>query len=798
MSETENEIKQLVKKLNEYAYHYYVLDNPIVSDATFDACYDRLAALEKQTGIVLPDSPTQRVGGAILKGFKPHTHLSRLYSLDKAQNESEFFDWAERIKKVLTKAKEQGGQTDLLGLIDDNDSKTEAVMSTDKAFSKPKGQSGQADLFGLIYNNSSCIGNNSTKTIAATTQSLNKIEYSLSYKLDGLSIVLTYQNGLLKTAATRGDGLVGEDVTAQIKTIKSVPLSIDFKGIVEVQGEVIMSFSAFEKYNSEVEIYNTNVAIPQNKPLKTPLKNPRNAAAGAVRNLDTSVTMGRNIDIIFYNINYIDISLPSQRAVFDFLNANKFKTFDTHFDTDLNVILDKIKKVDRKKIDFLIDGMVVAVSDLSLRGQLGFTDKFPRWSIAFKFEAEEIDTLLMGVEWNVGRTGKLTPLGVLQPVQLGGATISRATLNNYGDILKKRVFVGARVLVRRSNDVIPEILGLFGEDVGGECMSGRVKGVDAGGGNSDECIAEKMKKVKGGDRSIDDSADLKIQANLKNNPQCQIKKIEKPTVCPSCKTILIENGAHIFCPNFSLCTPQILAKLKHFASKDCADIEGLSTQTIALLHQKLNVDCPTKLYALTAQDLSVLDGFKDKKTTNLLTQIQKSKNMDLPKFINSLSILNVGKKLSKDLAKKYGSIDALMQVSEEEFSATQDIGPVTAKDLTLFFKTNRGLIEKYKQIGIDPKAKVFDSGSGDFLSEDGKIEAKFNGKKFVLTGTLAAFSRNQATELIEQHGGEVVGSVSKATDFVLAGEAAGSKLTKAQQLGIKVISEEEFKQMLKV
>lgn len=641
---SDERMKELVKLLNKYAYQYYVLDEPTVADVQYDALYNELSALEKETGIVLPDSPTRKIGGDPIKEFAPHKHIKKLYSLDKCNSYDELREWSEKIKKVAPDA-----------------------------------------------------------------------VYTLEYKLDGLTLCLTYENGYFKGAATRGNGEVGEDVTAQVSTIKSIPLSVPYKGVFEAQGEGIMRLSALKKYNE--------TAVE-------PLKNARNGVAGAIRNLDPKVTASRNLDIIFYNVNYIeDENIASQRENIDFLKRNSFKTDMLFVTADIEEIIKKIDSVDRKSLDFLIDGMVIKVDDLALRERLGYTDKFPRWAIAYKFEAEETTTILEDVQWNVGRTGKLTPLAILEPVELCGATIRRATLNNYDDIQRKKVKIGSRVFIRRSNDVIPEILGVS-EDNGG-------------------------------------------------------KEIPVPTVCPACGSDLVRDGTHIYCPNEGDCSPQIIGRLTHFAEKDCMDIRGVSEKSIEGLHEKLGVRFPTDLYSLTRDDLARLDGFKDKKIDNFLASVEKSKSVPLDRFINALGIENIGKKSARDLAERFGSISELMKADEATLVEVDEIGDIVAESITSYFGKHGWLIEKFKEIGIDPKFNVVKPTGG-----------VLTGKKLVLTGTLPTLTRTEATELIEKAGGTTSSSVSKSTDYVLAGENAGSKLDKARSLGVKIITENELLAMI--
>ncbi len=636
-------MKELTARLNKYAYQYYVLDEPTVSDKEYDELYNELLLLEKETGTTLPDSPTRKIGGDPIKEFKPHTHLKKLYSLDKCNSFEELREWDAKIKKLAP-----------------------------------------------------------------------DVIYTLEYKLDGLTLSLTYENGYYKGAATRGNGETGEDVTAQVSTIKSIPLSVPYKGTFEAQGEGIMRLSALKKYNETAA---------------EPLKNARNGVAGAIRNLDPKVTAARNLDIIFYNVNYIEgKDIDSQRDSIAFLKENGFKTEMLFVSGNMEEIIGRINSVDRKALDFLIDGMVIKVDDMRLRERLGYTDKFPRWAMAYKFEAEETTTVLKDVVWNVGRTGKLTPLAVLEPVELCGATVSRATLNNYGDIVRKKVKKGSRVFVRRSNDVIPEILGVA-EDNGGS-------------------------------------------------------EIVKPEVCPACGTLLVESGALLYCPNENGCPPQITGRIEHFVSKDCMDIRGISEKSVAQLYEKLGVRSVTDLYYLKAEDVAGLEGYKDKKIENFISSVEKSKSVPLDRFINALGIENVGKKTARDLALRFKSISALMNADRETLLEIEDIGEIVADSIMSYFGKHGALIEKFREIGIDPKIERQDAAG------------VFSGKKFVLTGTLPSYTRAEATKLIESAGGEVMSSVSKETDFVLAGDNAGSKLEKARQKGIKIISEKEFISLL--
>lgn len=644
-----NEMQKLVDTLNKYAYEYYVLDNPTVSDGEYDVLYDKLKKLEAETGVVLPDSPTKRVGGEPITEFQKHKHIARLYSLDKAVTKEELEAFNDRIKKV---------------------SPTEP-------------------------------------------------EYTVEYKFDGLTMCLTYENGEFTGAATRGNGEVGEDVTAQVLTIKTFPLKIEYKGRLEVKGEAVIRLSVLKKYNETA---------------KETLKNARNAVAGAIRNLDPKITEKRKPEIYFYDVNYIeDGSIKTQVEAVDFLKKEGFKVYDflrvcKNFD-EVYEAIDFIE-VERKKIDVLTDGAVIKVNDFAVREELGSTEKFPRWAIAFKFGAEEVTTKLKKIVWQVGRTGKLTPLGILEPIELCGVTVSKATLNNYGDITRKNIKVPCRVLVRRSNEVIPEILG---------------------------------------------STEI-----FENS-----KEVEKPTVCPHCKTQLVEVGANIFCPNED-CRPRVVAALSNFASKEGMNIDGFSEKTAGALYDKFGARKFSDLYLLKREDLLSLEGFKDKKADNFLTNIDKSKNCSLENFIFALGIDGIGKKTAKDLAKNFKSLDKLFVATKDELLSVDEIGDVLAENLVNFFSDERNIdeIKKLLAEGVKPEYKTV------------TVNDSLAGEKVVLTGTLSSFKRSEAAKLIEARGGQVMSSVSKLTTLVVAGEDAGSKLDKAKELNIKIIDENEFKNLI--
>ena len=462
-----------------------------------------------------------------------------------------------------------------------------------------------------------------------------KLEYTVEYKFDGLTICLTYDKGEFVRATTRGNGIEGEDVTAQVLTIKSYPLTIDYKGLIEVQGEAIMRLSVLDEYN---------------KTAREQLKNARNAVAGAIRNLDPKITAKRKVEILFYNVNYMsDGHMSSQTECVEFLKKQGFKVHPyLRLCNSISDVMSAINEIEnnRKNLDILTDGAVVKVNDFEKRKLLGATDKFPRWAIAYKFEAEEVTTILHNVRWQVGRTGKLTPLGEVEPTVLCGATVKKATLNNYGDLERKGILIGARVLIRRSNEVIPEILGVT------EVF--------------DHCV-----------------------------------KVQKPITCPYCNTDLVEIGANLFCPNDN-CRPRVVASLANFACKDGMNIEGFSEMTAGQLYDSLQVKSFSQLYTLTNDELLKLDGFKKAKTDNLLSSIEKSKTVDFYRFIYALGIEGVGKKTAKDLSKTFHDLDSLIKSTKEQLLFIPEIGDIIADNVRDYFNNEKNVleIEKLLKLGV--------------------------------------------------------------------------------------------------
>ena len=553
--------------------------------------------------------------------------------------------------------------------------------------------------------------------LAAQAGASDAISYFVEYKLDGLTLNLTYNHGELVQAATRGNGEVGEAVLPQARTVRSVPLTIPYKGLLEVQGECVMRLSALKKYNETAQ---------------EPLKNARNAAAGALRNLDPAVTASRKLDAFFYQVGTIENPpFNDQAGMIAFLQENGFSLSPYRKEAkntdELQACIQEIIQ-SRGSLDFLIDGAVVKVSDFGLRSAMGYTDKFPRWAVAYKFEAEENITTLLNVVWEPGRTGKLTPLAHLEPVDFGGVTVKRATLNNWGDIQRKGVAIGCQVWIRRSNDVIPEIMGRVGEPSEGETA------------------------------------------------------IEKPEKCPFCLGPVTERGAHLYCMNRAACRPQAVARIAHFAGRDAMDIETFSEKTAGLLYDVFGLRDPAGLYNLTKEQLLSLEGFKEKKADNLLKALEESRHCPLDAFLFALGIPNVGRKTARDLANHFGSLEKLKGASVPELTAIPEVGDVVAQSIVDFFsfQENIEMVDRLLAAGVTPR-------------EAGKAEGDaLSGLSVVVTGTLPSLSRTEAEDLIRKHGGVAAGSVSRKTSFVLCGESAGSKLQKAQELGIPVIDEAEF------
>lgn len=658
-------MNKIIKALNKYAYEYYVMDNPSVSDKEYDEKYDELVKLEKETGMVFPYSPTQRVGDTVLPEFQKYVHKNKLWSMDKAQSVDAIYEWHKRNLKIVNE-------------------------------------------YNLTH-----------------THKLPELSYILTKKFDGLTINCTYdENGMLVKAATRGTGSIGEDVTEQVKTIMSIPLKIDNKNVIEVHGEAIMTKRAFEEYNKKSEI---------------PLKNLRNGAAGALRNLNVKETAKRKLSAFFYDVGYNEGK--SFKSYIEMMNFIKKMGFPQDGYIKKCKTLDEIKEelsyIDsiRSELQYDIDGVVIVVDDMETRDILGYTIKFPRWAIAYKFEAEEATTTLLDIEWNVGRSGRVTPTAILEPVELAGATIKRATLNNMDDIKRKGVRKGCRVFIRRSNDVIPEIMGVVEE-------------------------------------SLNEGTEI--------NP---------PKYCPYCGSELVQDGVHYFCENTLSCKPQLVKSIVHFGSREAMNIEGFSEKTAIQLFERLDIKSIPDLFRLNKEELMKLDKFGEKKSQNLIDSIEKSKKCDLASFIYALGIANVGKKTAGDLANTFKNLDNLRKAKYDELINIQDIGDTVANTIVEFFDQNNIInsIEELLKLGVSP-----------YFEEKQIKDSEFNGKTIVVTGALTNYTRTTIKQKLESLGAKVSESVSKKTDYVIAGESAGSKYDKAVKLGVKIIDESEFENIIRV
>lgn len=554
----------------------------------------------------------------------------------------------------------------------------------------------------------------------------NDIIYSVEPKIDGLSVSLEYENGRLVRGSTRGDGDVGENVTANILTIKSVPKVLkNFSGSIEVRGEVYMSHESFNRLVERQEIME-----------EKPFKNPRNAAAGSLRQKDSSVTAKRDLDIFVFNVQKCDgREFKSHIESIDFLKSIGFSVLPFYKSCgSIKEVIDEIERIGSQRglFDFDIDGAVVKVDDIQLRKILGSTSKFPKWAIAYKYPPEEKETVLRDIEVNVGRTGALTPTAVFDPIELAGTTVSRAVLHNEDFMEQKQVNIGDTIIVRKAGEIIPEVVSMS-----------------------------------------------------KKGPNSGAFKL--PDTCPSCgaKVYRDEDEAVVRCTNAD-CPAQLLRHMIHFVSRDAMDIEGLGPAVVQQLLQSGLIKTSTDLYRITVEDMLTLEGIKSKSANNIVNAIGKSKSNDLYRLIFALGIHHIGQKAAKLLAQRFLDIDAILSASEEDILYIEGFGEIMAQSTAEFFSLPQtvSLINEFKELGINTK------------SNSDVTDTRFAGFTFVLTGTLPSLTRDEASEIIESFGGKVSSSVSKKTSFVLAGEDAGSKLTKAQSLGVKIIDELEFKEMI--
>jgi DNA ligase (NAD+) len=663
-------IDVLVEELVEASYRYYVLSEPTISDAEYDRKFRELEALEKAYPAYLrADSPTRRVGAPPRDGFAQVTHRVPMLSLNNAMNEEEVVAFDAQVRRFLTKELE--------------------------------------------------------KEIA-------EIDYSVEYKFDGVALTIRYEQGVLVQAATRGDGTTGEDVTENIRTIRSVPLKLRgavIPEVIEVRGEVLFLKEGFELLNRE--------RITQDLP---PFANPRNAASGSLRQLDSRETAQRPLRFFAYGIGEYrgDTPFRSQYEAIKSLAAFGFSTSPDYRLCRGSVALVQYYKeaeAKRSSLPFEVDGIVIKVSESALQEQLGFRERSPRWAIAAKFPPVEEHTKLLDIVIQVGRTGALTPVAMLEPVRVGGVIVSRATLHNEQEIARKGIRIGDTVVVRRQGDVIPAV------------------------------VAPVVSARTGNERIF-----------------------EFPTTCPVCGSATVKDidEAVARCPN-TACPAQVAERLRHYASRDGVDIEGLGEKMIALLLEHRLIATLPSLYTLTVEQLRKLPRMGDLSARNLVDAIEKSKQVPLARFIFALGIRHVGERTARVIAESVETLEEFLQLREDSIVKLPEVGTETAKALSDFLGDPREIeaIRLLMSYGVSPLPAA-KRVQGGILS----------GKKIVLTGTLPSLSRKEAEGLILEHGGTVSGSVSKATSMVLAGEDAGSKLEKARTLGVTVVTEQEFLAMI--
>ena len=642
-------MKELVELLNRYAYEYYTKDAPSVSDSEYDQLYRELVELETaHPDEILPESPTHRVGGVVLKGFTKYQHQYPLYSLQDAFSREELEAFDQRVRKEFP-----------------------------------------------------------------------SISYVCELKIDGLSISLTYENGVLVTGATRGDGSVGEDITENLKRVKDIPLVLPEPVNITVRGECYMPRASFDRVN---QIRQEN-GEPE-------FANPRNAAAGTLRQLDTKIVAKRNLATFLYQeVSPTDQS--SQEGVLEKLARLGFVVNQERvLAEDMEHIWDFIQKVAqlREDLPYDIDGIVIKVNDLAVQEELGFTVKAPKWAVAYKFPAEEKEAKILSVDWTVGRTGVVTPTANLTPVQLAGTTVSRATLHNVDYIAEKDIHQEDTVIVYKAGDIIPAVL----------------------------------RVVK--DKRVSDQA------------------LAIPTHCPSCQSELLhfEDEVALRCIN-PLCPAQIKEGLNHFASRDAMNITGLGPAVVEKLFAAQLVEDVAGIYRLTVEDLLTLEGFKEKSAEKLYEAIQASKENSAEKLLFGLGIRHVGSKVSQILLQEFHDLDQLATADPERIASIDSLGMVVAESLKRYFaqEGSKRLLQELKEAGVNMT----------YLGEKVAADAALSGMTVVLTGKLERLTRSEAKAKLESLGAKVTGSVSKKTDLVVAGSDAGSKLTKAQELGIQVEDE---------
>lgn len=661
--------EELRREINEHNYHYYVLDDPIISDTQYDKLMRELQSIEERyPSLITPDSPTQRVGAIPLGAFSTYEHRQPMLSLANATSEEDLNAFDERIKR-------------LLGLPSDAD-----------------------------------------------------LEYVAELKIDGLAISLTYENGVLTVGATRGNGNTGENVTTNLRTVGSVPLNINIHSkipvprFVEVRGEVFLFHEEFQRINDE----RTERAEPT-------FANPRNAAAGSVRQLDPKVTARRKLDVFCYGLGYIENGgIETHWELLSALKAWRFKVNpNIRLCRNISAAWSFCQEWGEKRdtLPYDIDGVVIKVNSIAQQEELGYVSRSPRWAIAFKYPARQATTVIQDIRVQVGRTGALTPVAIMEPVQIGGVTVSRATLHNEDEVRRKDVRIGDTVVVQRAGDVIPEVV---------------------------EVVKEKR---TGNEREF-----------------------VMPNKCPVCGSMVVkpEGEAVTRCIDIT-CPAQLLRNIAHFASREAMNIDGMGPSLIERLVDAKLISDPGDIYSLKQSDIEGLERMGEKSAANIIAAIDRSKNTTLARLVYAIGIRHVGERTAQMLAQHFGTLEQVAGASEEELAEVPDVGSVVGKSIAVFFaqEDTRRVIGKLLNAGVryEPAALCAET-------------SELGGKTFVFTGGLETMTRDEAEELVSQMGGKPSSSVSRNTDFVVAGEKAGSKLDKARELGVAVISEKDFLQMV--
>ncbi|RYF84057.1 MAG: NAD-dependent DNA ligase LigA [Comamonadaceae bacterium] len=711
------EAAKLRAQLNRYAHLYYVLDAPEVPDAEYDRLFQRLQALEREhPQLLTPDSPTQRVGGAVLASLKPVRHRVRMLSIrtetDTTAAGAEAFD--QQVRNFL--ATEQR--------------RTELKPHDPRHRAEPLSAEAAAVLAGAL------------------------LVYAAELKFDGLAINLRYEDGLLVLGSTRGDGETGEDVTQNLRTIGQIPLRLhgDAPPVLEVRGEVYMRRDDFERLNERQREQGDKTFI-----------NPRNTAAGAIRQLDSALVAARKLSFFAYGLGEVQgWELPATHsAVLDALAAFGVPVSSERVagpGVDTLVGFHQRIAEQRDQLPFDIDGVVYKVDSLALQRELGFVSREPRWAVAHKYPAQEQVTRLNGIDIQVGRTGKLTPVAKLEPVFVGGTTVSNATMHNLFELRRKRARVGDQVIVRRAGDVIPEVVGVV-----------------------PPALAPLVDSAVDEEVVVDAAAQAGPAALAPRVPY--VPNFRMPRQCPICGSAVVREKGEVNhrCSGGIVCAAQRKQAILHYAQRRAVDIEGLGDKLVDQLVDAHIVRSLPDLYRLGLSGLAALDRMAEKSAANLLKALDDSKKTTLPRFLFGLGIRHVGESTAKDLARHFGQLDAIMDATEEQLLEVNDVGPVVAQSLHTFFAQphNREVVEQLRAAGVH-----WEEGA-----PAERTRLPLAGQTFVITGTLPTLSRDEAKDKLEAAGAKVSGSVSKKTHFVVAGAEAGSKLDKARDLGVAVIDE---------